>query len=219
MKRDTALRSAMTSLKIAGVPLSSGGVYKSLAQWSWWNDWDGTGFPGDPPGSGNNAVRMPIDVSQTLQQFDATFNNGNIFQSASQICDCYLVPAGYTLASFAGAAGGNGSWYGNDFALVGDNVRERPYSDIYSRITTKSNTFTVFFTVQELKNSPVSSPNQWSESTGSVVGEYRGSIDLERYLQQNSSIPDYLNNVSTGRPTSLEPNYRWRVLENNQFAP
>ena len=219
MRRDTALRSAMVSLKIAGIPVSSGTLYKSLAQYGAWNGWDGSGFAGDPPNSGNNTARMPIDVSQTLQQFDATFNAGSIFQSASQICDCYLVPAGYTLANFAGPAGGAGSWYGNDFGLVGDNVRERPYADIYSRITTKSNTFTVFFTVQALKNSPASPPGQWSEATGSVVGEYRGSVDLERYLQQSNSIPDYLDNLSTSGTTSLEPNYRWRVLENNQFAP
>ena len=160
---------------------------------------------------------MPIDVNETLKQFDTVFTSGTIFESASQICDLYLVPAGYTYANFSGAAGGNGSWYGSDFALVGDNVRERPYADIYSRITTKSNTFTVYFTVQELKNPTNSPPYQWNEATGTVVGEYRGSVDMERYIQQNSSIPDFLANP-TGA-TSLEPYYRWRVLENNQFAP
>ena len=146
-----------------------------------------------------------------------------MFESASQICDTYLVPAGYTLTAFSGTSAGSGSWYGSDFALVGDNVRERPYADLYSRITTKSNTFTVYFTVQELKNTPNSPPGQWNEATGTIIGEYRGSKDMERYNQQSSSMPHFLtypspNPVLSGT-ASLEPYYRWRIIEDNQFAP
>ena len=34
---------------------------------------------------------------------------------------------------------------GSDFGLVGDNTRKSPYADIYSRITTKSNVYSVFY--------------------------------------------------------------------------
>ena len=217
MRRDTGIRSALSSLKIAGVPLLSASTYKTLTGGNWWGQWGNVNnFFGD---NGGNTARLPIDVNQTLQQFDSTFDNGQIFQSASEICDLYLVPLGYNLSTFSSSTPGAGSWYGSDFAMVGDNVRERPYADIYSRITTKSNTYTVYFTVQELKNSPTSPPGQWNESAGTVVGEYRGSVDLERYIQQSATLPNYLANPTISGTTSLEPYYRWRVLENNQFAP
>ena len=219
IKRDTGIRSALTSLQIASVPLTAGTNYKSnTGGGNWWGQfvpWRNLVRSGATSG---NLARIPIDLTQTLQQFDNTFNSGGIFQSASEICDLYLVPQGYNLAAFSGAPGPY-SWYGPDFGLVGNNVRDRPYADIYSRITTKSNTFTVYFTVQELKNSPTAPAGQWNEATGTVVGEYRGSVDLERYLQQNANLPDFLANPTSSGTMSLESSYRWRVLENNQFAP
>ncbi len=40
----------------------------------------------------------------------------------------------------------NGSTTGN--TVTGDNLREKPYADLYPRLTTKSNTYTVHFRVQ-----------------------------------------------------------------------
>jgi hypothetical protein len=50
------------------------------------------------------------------------------------------------------------------------------------------------------------------------VGEYRGSTTLERYLDPNQTLPDYLNGTSPPL-VSLEPYYRWRVVATRQFAP
>jgi hypothetical protein len=118
------------------------------------------------------------------------------------------------------------SWYGSrgDFGLVGDNVREHTYGDLYPRLTTKSNTYTVYYKVQALKNPSTANPTQWTEGTGVVTGEYRGSTSLERYLDpNNNTIPDYTvsgNNpaVTAGVP-SLDSYYQWRVVSNTAFAP
>ncbi|GAT34677.1 Verru_Chthon cassette protein A [Terrimicrobium sacchariphilum] len=169
------------------------------------------------PPSGPALGRLPLNLSDSngsLRQFKEKFAQWDIFRSPSEICDIYLVPQGYSWASNSVADAG---WYGDDFALVGDNVRERPYADIYPRLTTKSNTFTVHYTVQALKNPPANAPDKWTEGKGQVVGELRGSVTLERFLDPaNTNIPDYAANPSA---PNLDNYYQWRVLENSTFSP
>ncbi|MFV0416536.1 MAG: Verru/Chthon cassette protein A, partial [Chthoniobacterales bacterium] len=164
----------------------------------------------------SHPVRRALNLSEvngTLRQFKERFDKGEIFKSATEICDIYLVPEGqaWTTDTQADAA-----WYGSDFALVGDNVRERPYANIYPRLTTKSNSFTVFYTVQALKN-PSTDPAQWSEDRGVILGQYRGSTGIERYLDpNNTSLPDYATDFSAD---PIESYYRWRIISNRRFAP
>ncbi len=166
---------------------------------------------------GVTLARLPLNLSETdgsLRQFREKFAAWDIFKSPSEICDIYLVPQGYTWANNAAA---DAAWYGDDFALVGDNVRERPYANIYPRLTTKSNTFTVHYTVQALKNPPGQSPDLWTEARGAVTGELRGSTTLERFLDPaDSKIPDYAANPTA---PSLDTFYQWRVISSNTFAP
>jgi hypothetical protein len=175
-------------------------------------------------GTGTTAnARYPIDLNVTLTQFDTKFAAWDIFRSASQICEEYLVPEGqgYTSTSAFSI-----DWYkaGGNYALVGDNVRERPYTDIYGRVTTKSNSYTVYYTVQALKNAQsATSQNQWNENAGVILSEYRGSTTLERYIDPNPTpaLPDFaaVPGSAAGAGTTLEPYYKWRVVENHQFAP
>lgn len=169
-----------------------------------------------PPG-GPSVARLPLNLSETngaLRQFKEKFAAGKIFVSASEICDVYLTPDGYSWNDDDAA---NTSWYGNDFSMIGDNVRERPYSNLYPRLTTKSNTFTVHYKVQALKSPIGASADKWSESRGTVLGEYRGSTTLERYLNPNNSdIEDYATNFSA---PSLDKYYQWRIISNNAFSP
>ena len=132
---------------------------------------------------------------------------------------------GYDWNEFSGVTYDSHTWYkipSGDFALVGDNTREKPYSDLYSRVTTKSNTYTVYYTVQSLKNAEPqtdTAQQKWDETRGTVVGEYRGSTTLERYLDPNEKMPDFLSLAATGATQSLEPYYKWRVIATRQFAP
>jgi len=115
--------------------------------------------------------------------------------------------------------------YWKNNALTGENVREGIYTRLYPRLTTKSNTYTVYFTAQSLKQASTSVPGTWTEGVDSIQGEYRGSAAMERFIDaNNSSIPDYAGDIaaSGNLPPSDQPldaYYRWRVISNRQFAP
>jgi uncharacterized protein (TIGR02600 family) len=203
IKRNTALRSVLASETVARVAAGDAETYKNRPR------------PNVPHPIGDTRFGLSLDESTgTLRQFEEKFNRGEIFKSATEICDIFLVPRG---SSWADDAAARSAWYGNDFALVGDNVRERPYANLLGRVTTKSNTFTVHYRVQSLKVPSQQPQDVWVESKGSVLSEYRGATGLERYLDPNDRrIPDYAANPSAA---SLDTFYNWRILENRQFAP
>jgi hypothetical protein len=104
-----------------------------------------------------SSARLDLNTSETggtLQQFRDEFENGEIFESASEICrDIDLVPTesershGYVAYELA-----RSFWAAN--ANPGDNARERPYANLYPRLTTKSNTFTIPCACQALQKVP-----------------------------------------------------------------
>lgn len=101
--------------------------------------------------------------------------------------------------------------------LTGDNVRERPYADLYSRLTTKSNSYQVHYFVQALKKRGGSAPALWENDKDVVLGEERGSVVLERYLDTtNAALPDFASQPQTG---SLESYYKFRVGQASVFNP
>ena len=203
IKRSTALLSALASERVAKVGKGNAAIYKK----------DLTTSPA--PGTLSTA-RLPLNLSGTdgtLRQFEEKFAANDLFKSASEICDIFLVPEG---SSWTDDNAARAAWYGDDFALVGDNVRERPYANLLGRVTTKSNTFTVYYTVQALKNPITVSQDQWDETRGVVLSEFRGSTTLERYIDPNSSITDY---AKTPAAQNLDNYYNWRIIQNSQFAP
>ena len=193
IERSTAVRAAMDSTMVTAIPETLINTMK--------------GFANDV-----GTQRFRINTSEadgTLAYFKDRFNAGDIFRSASEICDIPLVPIGRTKANMA--------TYWDDKRITGDNVRETPYKHLYPLFTTKSNTYTVHFRVQALKKVPSTSATVWDETKDKVVGEYRGSTTIERYINPNeSSIPDYASNPTAN---NLERFYKWRVLNNRQFAP
>lgn len=216
--RSTGVKAVLNSELIARVPKAAAQGKQYQAGHNYYK------IPyGNAPGSNEKPLnapalgRLPLNLSDSdgsLRQFKERFSQWDIFRSPSEICDIYLVPQGYSWTSNSAADSG---WYGDDFALVGDNVRERPYADIYPRLTTKSNTFTVHYTVQALKNPPVNAPDKWTEGKGQILGELRGSVTLERFLDPaNTSIPDYATNTTAD---NLENFYQWRVIERSTFSP
>jgi uncharacterized protein (TIGR02600 family) len=253
IKRATALRAALASEKVAEVGMNQAAGYK------------GGGYEQGVALNTTSILlpklvpaRYPIDLDATTSQFDYKFSQWDIFRSASQICEEFLVPmdipnslpngtsaqcisgsyqetitpqGNYPLpASFGDTTGAKDfakDWYlpvtssttVAPFAMVADNVREQPYAHMYGKVTTKSNTFTVYYRVQVLKTPPSVNPATWDETRGGIAGEYRGSTTLERFIDANdSSVPDPASSGSM--PTSnLEGYYKWRVVENRQFSP
>jgi uncharacterized protein (TIGR02600 family) len=198
INRATALRAVLASVKASKLPanLINGYKHTELVPYI------------------NANTRLPLNLDATISQFTDKFSNWEIFKSAAELCSLYLVPQGYELGGFRtqfNATDGTG-----DFAMIGDNLRERPYSHLYSRLTTKSNTFTVYYTVQTLKNANPD-PTEWDETRGAVTGEYRGNTVLERYLDPNAGTRDFTNSANANY--TLESDYRWRVISNAQFAP
>jgi len=207
--RSTAIQSVLSSEKVAKVGVAQAGTYKQ--------DLGNT-----TGGMGATAARQTLNLSEvdgTLRQFVQKFNNFDFFKAAAEICDVYLVPSSESWTSDSVA---QSTWYdtssSSKYSLVGDNAREKPYADIYSRITTKSNSFTVYYRVQTLKNPSSAGPAQWTEGQGSILGDYRGSTTLERYIDPNdTTVPDYA--TAAAGTTNLETHYKWRVIENTRFAP
>ena len=200
IKRDTGLRAVMKATKFLALESGLVNTYKPL----------------DP---GNDFARVPnrrraIDLDKTLAAFDAKFAGGDLFRSATQICEMDLIPKGHTgtMAAF---------WQANQ--LTGDNLREKPYVDIYPRLTTKSNTFTVHIRTQVLKKARSTPPDEWVPGRDLVASEYQGSSIVERYIDPaDTTLPDFAQ-LAISDPTSsaldIDSYYRYRILNTQRFSP
>lgn len=159
--------------------------------------------------------RKEINIPETLKQFDQRFGpaGADVFRSATEICDLWIVPKGQSLAGMPD--------FWTQHRMTGENVRERIYTTLYPRLTVRSNTFTVHFWSQSLKKPIGQPPNQWNEARGTVVGNYRGSKTIERFIDPNNPlIPDYASAPSAiADEPSLNEFYRWRSVSQSEFAP
>jgi hypothetical protein len=185
----------------------------------------------------NYSIRYGINLQATIDGEDSAFQVRfkqlhDIFRSATEICNVFLVPeevpgSPYPPPSVAPAPPTDAnptdmeSWWSN-FKLTGDNGRENPYNQIYPRLTTKSNDFEVHMRVQVLSQTSADRASGNFDTTGgdSVVGEYRGSAIVERYLDPNqSSLPDFATTFPTD-PTSTVDNYiHYRIVNTHAFSP
>jgi hypothetical protein len=168
----------------------------------------GTGFS-------KKIIRSKLNLSKdtgTLKTFEDLFAKNEIFRSETQICSVPLVSANATWsANFENS-------YWDSRRLTGDNSREMPYTQLLPRLTTRSNTYTVHYRVQNLKKVPSTDPAVWNEGKDKVTSELRGSRTIERYLDPNDvRIPDYA--ADPAATPALTDFYRWRTLYNRTFAP
>lgn len=185
----------------------------------------------------SRSLRSVIVEDDTLAQFEAKFNDPaspTIFRSASEICDIHLIPQDQAARMKAGGASASINSFSNKIptvdqmkdgsywsqhATVGDNARERSYSNIYARITTKSNTFKVHYRAQVLRKAKGGVPGRWDPLVDQVVAEYRGASIIERYVEPNDpDIPDYAND-SAGSAPPIDKFYKFRVIQPSRFAP
>jgi hypothetical protein len=201
-------------------------------------------FSGNATGTGGSGIGGP--AGGLPQGF-----RGGLFRSASQICEMHLIPS---RVSTANAANGNGnilavnnataninptsltSYNGRETAMrnfwtnhcsTGDNTRERPYSNLYAKLTTRSNTFRVHVRAQSiLKAKRGPNPRGFDASQDEITGEFRGSFLLERYIDQaDLEAAGTKVDFTVGNPLDetnhppLDSYYRFRVLESKRFAP
>jgi len=163
-------------------------------------------------------LRRPIDMAETLKQSDDRFNgtgtydvrfqgNPDIFRSATEVCDLHLVRESETLNDYL-----SGNVWDNAL-FTGDNARERPYANLYAKLTTRSNTYTVHVRVQALRKSRTTDPAEWDEGKDKVVGEFRGSALIERYIDPvDPRLVDYATVAG-----NLNDVYKFRFLNSKKF--
>jgi hypothetical protein len=194
INRETGVRAALKSGRILAVPQSKVQNYKNLNNLS-------------APTLPDEDFRMDLDLDETLEGFRRRFQAGDLFRSASEICDIHLVPAGQTYNSM------NTFW--DDYLLSGDNSRERPYANFYPCLTTKSNTFTVYYKVQVLQKRKMDAQqDRWIEGTDRVLAEHQGATLIERYIDPNDDrLPAYATNDNS---EPLGAYYKFRVLSVKQ---
>ncbi|MDQ3622643.1 MAG: Verru_Chthon cassette protein A, partial [Verrucomicrobiota bacterium] len=203
IRRDTALRAVLRSTRVPYISTTIANKYKNDAN-----------LP---------SIRHQVDLEETLKGFEERFEDGklvksgNTFRSASEICEMYLVPDGKKLNAMPTF------WTtAQETGLTGDNLRERPYSEIYPRLTTKSNTYTVHMRVQTLKQASNGDPKVWVEGRDQVLGEYRGSSTIERYVDPaEPKMPDYVRTGETApaNELTLDYFYKFRILTTKRFQP
>jgi uncharacterized protein (TIGR02600 family) len=229
IKRSTALRGVLYPEKIIAVPTSNAYLFTLNP-----DGINGTWVPDAANDSFN--YRYNIDRDATMTLFEKRFTDNAPFLTASQICEMPLVPkpenvsaSGLVPASrnpFQTALAANstdtqvtnyvnGFWSNTTLGGAGtaDNLRERPYTTIYPRVTVKSNTYTVHLRVQSLKKRPGSDPQTFDQTKDTVTSESRGSFMIERFLDPNAA-----NFSITDANSTLGP-YKFRVVNTTQFSP
>lgn len=168
-----------------------------------------------------------IDPDETLEDFDKKFNEDfTLFRSASQICEMHLVPVVLPMPEKARFDEGRFTDTGLDTEVrmkdywkthrgTADNLRERPYANIYGRTTTQTNTWRIHYRVQRIKKARQSAYDSFDPDLDSVAAEKRGSTLIERYIDPNDpELPDF-----TGDSTqNLDSFYRFRVLNTRTFS-
>lgn len=105
-------------------------------------------------------------------------------------------------------------------AVTGDNTKERPYSSLYAKLTTQSNTFRVHYRVQAIRKARSVQPGNFDPSKDTVASDQRGSVLIERRIDPtNPGIPNYAANPGALGAQPLDNFYKFRVLEQKRFNP
>ena len=118
-----------------------------------------------------------------------------------------------------------GDFWETQGGLTGDNLRERPYSNIYPKVCTRSNVYTVHLIAQTVKKAEGGDHKYFNSVTGtdSVTAEWRGSAMVERIL--NPEDPeivgvDFVKETLEGldKIPRVDEFYTYRVTEVKQLS-
>ena len=229
IERSTALRAVLSSERVSIMGANdSTTYYTGNGSDKMYNSYKG--------GMINENIRKTIDRQRTMNLISTALSTNGLFRSPSQICEIFLIPSTWA-NNVVTASDAQKQWALNG-DLTGDNLREKPYADIFPRLTTKSNTYTIHMKVQSLRQYGNSSDfTTWDDAKDAVLGEYRGSSSIERYIdpsdrrfnpndaltQANQDLvnPDIVTFASPALAAkgSLESMYRFRTVNTKLFAP
>jgi uncharacterized protein (TIGR02600 family) len=196
LHRSTALRALLHDLRIPAISPIYAASYKSTTT------------------PMTKTIWLNVDENATITQIENRFATGDAYLTEGEICSVPLVPENVpasTLETFWTTRSGAGF-------LTGDNLRELPYAQIYSRLTTRSNSYTVHVRAQVLqKLNDHTNPAVWREGTDRVLGEWRGSYEIERYLDPTAKAPT--PPAADGTPGAPLGPYKFRIVSKRRFTP
>ncbi len=238
IRRGTALAAVIKSELLTAVPFLDANYYlrrpggsNSTNSETWfWSE--------DTSSKGKRYWHRQIDAEATLKLFDERFRSGFAFISPAQICEMYLLPkkasGSDTLVPATWPdniksllkAGGTDSIlkFWENHPVTGENLKERPYANMYPRLTTRSNTFQIHMRVQSIRKARSTDPTKFVPGSDTISAEYRGSAIIERYLDLNdpafdgSKNLDFASSAVLSRP-SLDTYHRFRILSQKRFDP
>lgn len=240
IRRATAMHAAMKSEILTAVDFQHANVYLSRPSGAPTNQGQSWFWKEDDTAAGRKFWHRKIDVEATLKIFDERFSSGFAFISPAQICDMYLLPkkAGPLdtkvpdtwPSTYADLTSGDGNdantilKFWQDHAITGENLKERPYANLYAKLTTRSNTFQVHVRSQVIKKARSTDPEVFDSSVDAITAEYRGSAVIERYLdlKDPALLPTAGLDYASGNPltkTSLDDLHRFRVVSQKRFDP
>lgn len=234
--RSTGLHAAMKSEVITAVPHAHANVYLTRPggaptgqgqAWFWQETSGGS--------RGGKYWHRNVNVDATLKIFQERFNSGFAFISPAQICEMYLLPERVNSSDTQVPA----KWpekisgllkstspdsilkFWEENAITAENLKERPYANLYAKLTTRSNTYQVHVRTQTIRKARSVDPGRFDSAADSITGEYRGSAVIERYLDINDPVLKTVD-FTTGDPGSkpnLDHYHRIRVISQKRFDP
>lgn len=231
--RETALHGALHGVRVTAIPS------KAVSTTS-------TDHYKNPNADSSLSFKYAVNAEETLKGWRRRFEEKHdLYRTPSEVCDLFLVPErindgrNYTTGNVTPVAITSGlkyddmmTWWegsqANDptdgFEATGDNARESPYAQLYPRLCTKSNVFTVHWRVQVLRKSRSTDPGEWDDGKDRVVAEQRGQSMIERALPPNlgstpgATLPsDYVTTLAESE--AMDDFYEYRIVSRRIFAP
>jgi hypothetical protein len=238
IERTTALHALLRGERMAAIPNECAERYKNV-----------NATTGEPASSQDPTYRHYINARETIRQFTKRYTKGydydpdppdgnklafNVFRSASEICEVWLVPEGISKTDSKNSLewiigtenkAGQATGFWNDHLLTGDNLRERPYANLYPKVTVRSNVFKLHMVAQTLQKALSQAPDTFDSTKDLITAEWRGSCLIERSIDPNDPLlvdRDYtkLSSITLNKNDTpkLDRFYTYRVTELKQLT-
>lgn len=210
LRRATAMHGALQGVRMAAIPSTAVDMKKASTPQ-------------------NKQFRYTVDAEKTLAAFESRFDAGEVFRTASEVCDMFLVPKRIPGHDYGTApdpkdldAAGMTTWWNGSadddadaFEATGDNLRESPYAQLYPRLCTQSNIFRVHYRVQVLKKARGTLPDVFDDTRDSIVSERRGSDVIERRFKPTAPAAEPVTDAAA---PSLHTQQEFITISRERFG-